>query len=57
MLATPRIVAVRDPAGQPVDDTEQEAAKREVLAAHFEACATRRVHGARITVYARPGKC
>ncbi|MFC7257932.1 hypothetical protein [Streptomyces lutosisoli] len=57
MLATPRIVAVRDPAGQPVDRNEREAVKRQVLATYFEECATRRVRGARITVFARAGRC
>ncbi|GAA5012449.1 hypothetical protein GCM10023335_34450 [Streptomyces siamensis] len=57
MLATPRIVAVRDPAGQPLDATPGEAVKRRTLAAHFVECGTRRVRGARITVFARPGRC
>lgn len=57
MLATPRIVAVRDPAGQPVDRDAREAVKRQVLAMYFEECATRRVRGARITVFARAGGC
>ncbi|MEU5345095.1 glycosyltransferase family 39 protein [Streptomyces sp. NPDC020766] len=57
MLATPRIVTVRDPAGQPLDAFAGEAIKRNVLKAHFEECATRKAHGARVTVYARPGEC
>ncbi|MER5216964.1 glycosyltransferase family 39 protein [Streptomyces sp. NPDC002838] len=57
MLAATRIVALRDPAGQPVDHNEREAAKRRVLAAYFVECRTRHVLGARITVYARPGLC
>jgi len=57
MLATARIVTVRDPAGQPLDAFAGEAVKRNVLKAHFEECATRKVHGARVTVYARPGEC
>ncbi|NGO49442.1 hypothetical protein G6048_47795 [Streptomyces sp. YC419] len=57
MLETPRIVAVRDPAGQPEDAIAQEAVKREVLVAHFEECRTREVRGARVTVFARPGDC
>lgn len=28
-----------------------------LLAGHFVECGTRRVHGARITVYVRPGGC
>ncbi|MFC8519531.1 glycosyltransferase family 39 protein [Streptomyces sp. NPDC057257] len=57
MLATPRIVALRDPAGQPVDRTPEEEVKRQVLARYFVECGTRRVQGARVTVYARPGHC
>lgn len=57
MLDMTRIVAVRDPAGQPVDAIAQEAVKRDVLAAYFEECRTREVRGARVTVYARPGAC
>ncbi|MGW0822590.1 glycosyltransferase family 39 protein [Streptomyces sp. NPDC002845] len=56
-LAANRVVAVRDPAGQPVDRTAQEAVKRRVLAAYFVECGTRYAQGARITVYARPGRC
>ncbi|MFC8826511.1 hypothetical protein ACFT9I_14355 [Streptomyces sp. NPDC057137] len=52
-----RIVAVHDLAGQPLDDTDQEAAKRAALREGYEVCGTRRVTGARITVYARPGAC
>jgi mannosyltransferase len=57
MLATPRIVALRDPAGQPLDTTPQETVKRRILAAYFEECGTREVRGARVTVFARPGEC
>ncbi|MFI6280130.1 glycosyltransferase family 39 protein [Streptomyces sp. NPDC050988] len=57
MLATPRIVTVRDPAGQPLDAFAGEAVKRNVLQAHFEECDTREVHGAQVTAYARPGQC
>ncbi|MHB9854726.1 glycosyltransferase family 39 protein [Streptomyces krungchingensis] len=57
MLAAPRIVAVRDPAGQPLDAAPGEAVKRLTLAEHFVECGTRRVRGARITVFARPGRC
>ncbi|MFE5841214.1 hypothetical protein ACFQ7N_06125 [Streptomyces niveus] len=52
-----RVVAVHDLAGQPLDDTDQEAAKRAALRAAYVVCGTRRVTGARITVYARPGAC
>ncbi|MGY6021443.1 glycosyltransferase family 39 protein [Streptomyces spinosirectus] len=57
VLASPRIVVLRDPAGEPVDHTPQEIAKRRVLARYFAECGTRNVLGARITVYARPGRC
>ncbi len=57
MLAAARILAVGDPAGQPVDHVPQEAVKRRVLATYFVACRTRHALGARITVYARPGRC
>jgi mannosyltransferase len=57
MLATARIVAVGDPAGRPLDRTVREDVKRRVLAAHFGVCGTRHAQGARITVYARPGRC
>ncbi|MFD6990907.1 hypothetical protein [Streptomyces sp. NPDC059943] len=52
-----RIVAVHDVAGQPLDDTAQEVAKRAALREGYEVCGTRRVTGAQITVYARPGAC
>lgn len=57
MLATARVLAVGDPAGQPLDRVPQEAVKRRVLATYFVVCRTRHVLGARITVYARPGHC
>ncbi|MFG2786143.1 glycosyltransferase family 39 protein [Streptomyces sp. NPDC048419] len=57
VLASRRVVALRDPAGRPVDRTPREIAKRRVLARHFVECATRNVLGARVTVYARPGRC
>ncbi|MFJ5260374.1 glycosyltransferase family 39 protein [Streptomyces sp. NPDC088387] len=57
MLATPRILAVSDPQGQPLDRTPQEEVKRQVLATAFEECGSLRVKGARITLYARPGDC
>ncbi|WP_230885326.1 hypothetical protein [Streptomyces spinoverrucosus] len=57
MLATPRIVAVGDPPGQPLDRTEAELVKRRVLDAYFEECRAWQVQGARIAVYARPGRC
>ncbi|MEV5844231.1 glycosyltransferase family 39 protein [Streptomyces sp. NPDC051985] len=48
-----RIVVLRDPAGQPLDMTPGEVAKRRLLAERFEECGTRSVHGGRVSVYAR----
>ncbi|MFI8933292.1 glycosyltransferase family 39 protein [Streptomyces sp. NPDC053474] len=57
LLTESRVVVVTDPAGQPVDAVPGEIVKRHVLARYFEPCATRRVHGARIVLYAHPGLC
>ncbi|MFI5684240.1 hypothetical protein [Streptomyces sp. NPDC051636] len=57
VLAARRVVVLRDPAGQPLDDTGQERMKLRVLAERFEECGTRTVRGARVSVYARPGWC
>jgi mannosyltransferase len=40
MLASRRIVVVRDLAGQPLDNVEREAVKREVLRVHFKECSS-----------------
>ncbi|CAM5641590.1 glycosyltransferase family 39 protein [Streptomyces avidinii] len=55
--ASPRVIALLDPAGQPLDPYPREAVKREELAARFDLCSTTEVRGARIAVYARPGTC
>ncbi|MFE4832803.1 glycosyltransferase family 39 protein [Streptomyces sp. NPDC056672] len=57
VVAAHRIVAVHDLAGQPLEEDEREAAKRETLRTRFEECGSRTVTQARITVYARPGSC
>lgn len=57
LLAAPRVIALLDPAGQPLDPYPGEAAKREELAARFELCSMTGARGARIAVYARPGAC
>jgi mannosyltransferase len=57
MLAARRVVVLRDPAGQPLDADPREVVKERVLAASFEECRTRTVRGARVSVYARPGRC
>ncbi|MFB7633847.1 hypothetical protein ACFC0M_23290 [Streptomyces sp. NPDC056149] len=55
MLASRRIVVAADPAGQPLDDSDQELAKRATLRGSFVVCRSTRVRGARITLYARVG--
>ncbi|MFF4561160.1 glycosyltransferase family 39 protein [Streptomyces sp. NPDC001435] len=57
VLAARRIVVLHDPAGQPLDTTTQEETKRQALAEHFDKCGTRTVRGARVSVYAHPGRC
>ncbi|WP_150237669.1 glycosyltransferase family 39 protein [Streptomyces albofaciens] len=57
MMQARRIVAVGDAKGQPLDETDQEIAKRTTLRTAFQACATRELKGARVTLYARPGHC
>ncbi|MFE3790271.1 hypothetical protein [Streptomyces goshikiensis] len=54
---TPRVLALLDPVGQPLDPYPAEAAKREALAAGFELCGVSEVRGARVALYARPGRC
>ncbi|MFD7027904.1 glycosyltransferase family 39 protein [Streptomyces sp. NPDC059917] len=57
LLAAPRVLAVLDPVGEPVDPYPREAVKRQALAAHFDLCRIVPVHGARLAVFARPGGC
>ncbi|MEU7601443.1 glycosyltransferase family 39 protein [Streptomyces sp. NPDC041003] len=57
LLASPRVIALLDPAGQPLDPYPREAVKRETLATRFELCSTTAVRGARIAVYAHRGSC
>ncbi|WP_399497628.1 hypothetical protein [Streptomyces sp. P17] len=57
LLASERVVALRDPAGRPVDQTAREITRRWVLDHYFEECGTRQLQGARVTVYARPDGC
>ena len=57
ILAEDRIVALTDPAREPLDALGPEAVKRETLTAYFRVCGTKRVHGAQVVVYARPGRC
>ncbi|MET9700610.1 hypothetical protein ABZY31_27335 [Streptomyces sp. NPDC006529] len=57
LLAAPRVLAVLDPAGEPVDPYPREAVKRQALAAHFDLCRVTSLHGARLAVFAAPGTC
>ena len=56
LLATPRVVALTDPAGQPIDPFPQEVVKRRTLKAYFQRVRTVRVRGGQVVVYVRkPG--
>ncbi|MFJ3660728.1 glycosyltransferase family 39 protein [Streptomyces sp. NPDC090119] len=56
LLATPRVLALTDSDGQPLDPFPREAVKRRTLAAYFQQCARVRVWGAQVVVYVRkPG--
>ncbi|WP_107484830.1 glycosyltransferase family 39 protein [Streptomyces sp. TN58] len=57
LLTSPRVIALLDPADQPLDPYRHEEVKREVLAGAFDLCSVTAVRGARIAVYARPGGC
>ncbi|MGW8782479.1 glycosyltransferase family 39 protein [Streptomyces sp. NPDC055796] len=57
LVEAPRVVALTDPADQPLDPYPREAVKRQTLASHFDLCSVDEVRGARIAVYARPGHC
>ncbi|MGP8301197.1 glycosyltransferase family 39 protein [Streptomyces inhibens] len=57
ILAVRRIVVAGDPYGQPIDDSDQEIAKRTTLRDAFAICSSTDVRGARIAVYGRPGIC
>ncbi|MFF8265146.1 hypothetical protein [Streptomyces virginiae] len=57
LLASPRVIALLDPEGEPLDPYPREAVKREVLAGSFDLCSVTEVRGARVAVYARPGGC
>ncbi|MFG3122993.1 glycosyltransferase family 39 protein [Streptomyces sp. NPDC048201] len=56
LLAAPRVIALMDPPGQPLDPFPQEVVKRRTLTAYFFRCESVRVRGARVVVYVRkPG--
>ncbi|MFJ3199538.1 hypothetical protein [Streptomyces sp. NPDC086989] len=57
LVDAPRVVALLDPADQPLDAYPREAVKRQTLASHFDLCSMDEVRGARIAVYAQPGQC
>ncbi|MEU9233326.1 hypothetical protein [Streptomyces subrutilus] len=57
LIASPRVIALTDPAGQPLDPYPREAVKRQTLAAWFDLCSVTEVRGARVALYARPGGC
>ncbi|MFJ3975556.1 hypothetical protein [Streptomyces sp. NPDC090021] len=57
LLASPRVIALLDPADQPLDPYPREVVKREVLASRFDLCSITEVRGARIALYASPGSC
>ncbi|MFD2619897.1 glycosyltransferase family 39 protein [Streptomyces chumphonensis] len=53
ILAEDRVIALTDPAGQPLDQTSQEKIKRETLQSHFTVCQRVMVHGAEVRLWAR----
>ncbi|MFF8266115.1 hypothetical protein ACF059_01855 [Streptomyces sp. NPDC016562] len=57
LLTAPRVIALLDPPGQPLDPYPQEAVKRDTLAARFDLCSITKLHGARVAVYAPRGAC
>ncbi|MEW2137711.1 hypothetical protein AB0892_14105 [Streptomyces sp. NPDC005409] len=57
LLTAPRVIALLDPPGQPLDPYPQEAVKRDTLAARFDLCSLTELHGARVAVYAPRGAC
>ncbi|MGW0533148.1 glycosyltransferase family 39 protein [Streptomyces sp. NPDC003032] len=57
MRAEPRIVLVTDPSGRTDDRIERETVKWDVITSRFEKCRSWSGQGARVTLYARPGRC
>ncbi|MFI1031356.1 glycosyltransferase family 39 protein [Streptomyces sp. NPDC020951] len=53
MLHERRIVVLRDPAGEPLDDSPGEKVKRDVLSQEFQERVTLLPHGARVSLYTR----
>ncbi|CAL9480546.1 hypothetical protein SUDANB176_03038 [Streptomyces sp. enrichment culture] len=57
MLASNRVVVVRDRDREAYETSDQDRRKRAVLSSTFAPCHGRTVGSARVTVYARPGFC
>ncbi|WP_234321849.1 hypothetical protein [Streptomyces xanthophaeus] len=57
LAASPRVIALLDPEGQPLDPYPAEETKRGALATGFDLCSVTPVHGARVALYAAPGTC
>ncbi len=57
MLTAERIIVLRDPALESLENTPQEEVKRAVLHDHFKECSSKLVNKAHIAVYARAGRC
>ncbi|MET7679698.1 glycosyltransferase family 39 protein [Streptomyces sp. NPDC005423] len=57
LLVAHRVIALTDPAGQPLDPFPREEVKRRTLRTYFVACARTRLHGAQVVVYARVSHC
>ncbi|RPF45515.1 mannosyltransferase [Streptomyces sp. Ag109_G2-6] len=57
LLSSPRVIALMDPADQPLDPYPTEAEKRTTLTTAFDRCSVTEVRGARVAVYARRGGC
>ncbi|MFZ3472837.1 hypothetical protein ACODT3_12145 [Streptomyces sp. 4.24] len=52
-----RVVALMDPADQPLDGYPAEAVKRQTLVSSFDLCSVTALRGARVALFARPGDC
>lgn len=57
LAGSPRVIALLDPEGQPLDPYPAEEAKRRALAAGFDLCSLTEVRGARVAIYAGRGAC
>ncbi|RZU37707.1 mannosyltransferase [Streptomyces sp. BK022] len=53
LLAVPRVIALTDPDGRPLDPFPREEVKRRTLREYFEECGRVRVWGAQVVVYVR----